>query len=191
MSGLALRSRLALDLLIAEAGRRATRRRLLTASVLALLIGGGVLAATPPQGPPATGSSASAGTVSDGVLRAALPFGWSASVGPGFYRTHPQAWVLVGDFPLQRGAARHEGAPSVPAGRVLVTIGDFFPEGPSRSWRIVTSPRMPRPLIVSGRWWSVRYAGRALSIKATFGSGPTQTLVHQVQRLLSGVHRVG
>jgi hypothetical protein len=49
---------------------------------------------------------------------------------------------------------------------------------------------MPRAFIVTSRWWSVRYAGRALSIQVTFGSGPTETLVHQVQRLLRGVQRV-
>ncbi len=78
----------------------------------------------------------------------------------------------------------------MPRGGVLVTIGDFFPQGPSRHWRTVTSLRMPRAFIVTSRWWSVRYAGRALSIKVTFSSGATQTLVHQVQRLLRGVQRV-
>ena len=190
MSGLALRSRFALEPLIGEARRRARRRRLLTATVLALLIGGALLAARPLHGPPATGSSASAATVSDGLLRATLPLGWSASVGHGFYRTHPEAWVLLGDFRLPHGAARQEGAPSVPAGSALVTIGDFFPEGASRHWGMVTSLRMPRALIVSGRWWSVRYAGRAVSIKVTFGSGATQSLVDHVQRLLRRVHRI-
>ena len=190
MSALAVRLRFALNPLIAEAKRRARRRRLLTAAVLALLVGGGVLAAMPTPHPPVASASASAGTVSDGVLRAALPPGWSASFGPGFYRTHPEAWVLLGDFRLPPGAARHEGAPSVPSGRALVTIGDFFPQGPSSHWRTVTSLRMPRAFIVTSRWWSVRYAGRALSIKVTFGSSATETLVHQVQRLLRGVQRV-
>lgn len=97
--------------------------------------------------------------------------------------------MLLGDYRLPRGAAQHEGTPSVPAGRVLVTIGDFFLEGPSRRW--ATSLRMPRALIESGRWWSVRYDGRALSIQVAFGSGPTQTLIGEVQRLLRDIHRVG
>jgi hypothetical protein len=79
----------------------------------------------------------------------------------------------------------------VPAGRVLAAIGDFYPIGPTRRWRTVTSLRMPSALIVASRWWSVRYAGRALSIQVTFGSGPTQSLVHQVQRLLSHIRRIG
>ncbi len=78
----------------------------------------------------------------------------------------------------------------MPSSRVLVTIGDFFPQGPSSRWQTVTGLRIPRALIVTSRWWSVRYAGRALSIKVTFGSGATETLVHQVQRLLRGVQRV-
>jgi hypothetical protein len=49
---------------------------------------------------------------------------------------------------------------------------------------------MPRAFIVTSRSWSVRYAGRALSIKVTFGSGATETLVRQVQRLLRSVQRV-
>jgi hypothetical protein len=98
--------------------------------------------------------------------------------------------VLVGDFRLSPGVARHEAGPSVPRGRVLVTIDDLFPQGPSRYWRTVTSLGMPRALIVTGRWWSVRYARRALSIKVTIGSAATDTLVHQVQRLLRGLQRV-
>ena len=78
----------------------------------------------------------------------------------------------------------------MPSGKVLVTIGDFFPQGPSSHWRTVTSLSMPRAFVITSRWWSVRYAGRALSIKVTFGSGATDTLVHQVQRLLRGVQRV-
>lgn len=97
--------------------------------------------------------------------------------------------MLVGDFRLPRGAARHEGIPSVPAGRVLVSIGDFFAAG--LHWRTVTSLRMPRALIVSGRWWSVRYAGRALKLQVTFGSAPTPALVRRVQRLILGLRRVG
>ena len=98
--------------------------------------------------------------------------------------------MLLGDFRLPLGAARHEGAPTVPSGRVLVTIGDFFPQGASSHWRTVTSLRVPRAFIVTGRWWSVQYSGRALSIKVTFGSSETEALVHQVRRLLPGVRRV-
>lgn len=189
MPGVALWPPFALDPLIGEARRRARRRRLLAATELALLGAGTALVAT--SGPPATVSTASAGTGSDGVLRTTLPSGWTDSVGPGFDRTHPEAWVLIGDFRLPPRTARHEGAPPVPAGSVLVTIGDFFPDDASRRWATVSSLRMPRALIVSGHWWSVRYADRALSIQVTFGSGPTRTLVQQVQSLLRGVRRVG
>jgi hypothetical protein len=98
--------------------------------------------------------------------------------------------MLLGNFRLAPGAARHEGVPRVSSGRVFVTIGDFFPQGLSRHWQTVTSLRIPRAFIVTSRWWSVRYAGRALSIKVAFGSGATETLVDQVQGLLRGVQRV-
>jgi hypothetical protein len=183
-------SRLALHPLFAEANRRARRRRgLVAATVLALLIGGGLTPAIRGSIPPSIGSSASAETVSDSVLRGALLPGWSASVGPGFYRTHPQAWILVGAFRLPRDAAQHEGSPQVPAGSVLVTVGDFYVEGLSRHWPAVRILRMPRALMVSARWWSVRYEGRALLIRATFGSAPTLALENNVQRILRGLHR--
>ncbi|HEX4035235.1 MAG TPA: hypothetical protein VHX66_12405 [Solirubrobacteraceae bacterium] len=188
MSTLALRSRFDLASLIAEAKRRARRRRLVTATVGAALVTGGLLVAMPTPLP--LGSSAGGVPVSDGLLRAALPPGWSASVGPGFYLTHREAWVLVGDFRIPPGAAQNEGSPSVPSGRVVVTIGDFFPQGRSREWRTATSLQIPRAFIVSSRRWSVLYAGRAVSIKVIFGSGPTAALVRVVQRLLRGVRRV-
>lgn len=188
MSALALWPPFPFDPLIGEARTRARRRRLLVGTVLVVLGAGAALAAT---FDPLANGSPRAGAVSDGALRTALPAGWSASVGPGFDRTHPVAWMSVGDFPLPQGAARIEGGPRVPAGRVLLAIGEFFPDGPSRHWPMVSSLRMPRALIVTRRWWSVRYAGRAVSIQVTFGSGQTPTLVDQVQRLLVGIHRVG
>jgi len=98
--------------------------------------------------------------------------------------------VLLGDFRLPPGAAHHGGVPNVPSGRALVTIGDFFPQGPSSHWRTVSSLRMPRAFILTSRWWSVRYAGRAVSVKVTFGSAPTEMLVRRVQRVLRGAQRV-
>lgn len=190
MPASAVHARFALDPLIAEAKRRARRRRgLIAAAMLTVLTGAGLLVATAGPGRPAAASSPVTGTFSDGALRAALPPGWTVSIGQGFDRTHPLAWVLVGDFRLPRDAAQHEGTPSVPRGRVLVTVGDFFPDGLSRDWPAVVSLHMPRALVVSGHWWSVRYAGRALSIKVRFGSAPTPALLHQVQRLMRGLRR--
>ena len=186
---LAQGSRFALDPLIAEAKRRALRRRLFITGWLAVVALGGVAIAT--QIPGAPGSSAGTGTVSDGVLRMALPPGWSASVAPGFYLTHPQAWVLVGDFHLAHGAARLEGGPTVPDGHVLVTIGDFYSYGAARDWQAVTQLRVPRSVVASGRWWSARYAGRALSIQVKFESRPTRALITEVQSFLRGIHRIG
>jgi hypothetical protein len=187
MSAFAAGSRFALNPLIGEAKRRARRRRgLLATALLALLLGVGLAALTSTSRPKAAGSFTGVGTVSDGALEATLPPGWTTSIGQGFYRTHPQAWMLIGDFHLSHRAAQHEGGPKAPTGRVLLTVGDFFAEGPSRSWQAVPSLSMPQALIKSGRWWSVRYAGRALSIKVSFGSAPTPALIHQVQRLLRG-----
>jgi hypothetical protein len=137
-------------------------------------------------------ATAAAGTgrvVTDRILRVPLPAGWSGSVGPGRQGTHPVAWILAASFALPAGAAGHEGVPPVPRSKVLLAIGDFYPTARSARWPLVKSLRMPGRLIRSGRWWQVRYAGRALAIQATFGSRPSRQLVSEVERVLASVHR--
>jgi hypothetical protein len=136
-----------------------------------------------------TAGAASGQTVSDGILRVPLPSGWRGSVGRGWQGTHPVAWILAGDFRLPAEAAGHEGAPAVPRSKVLLTIGDFFPAGPSGHWSVVKKLRMPHRLIRAGHWWRVRYDGRALAIKVTFGSRPTAHLVSQVETVLASIRR--
>jgi hypothetical protein len=129
-------------------------------------------------------------TVSDGVLQVALPSDWSGSVGPGIDGTHPVAWIVIANFRLSVDAARHEGLSSVPPGKVTVSIGDFFPDEASAHWRTVHSLRVPlAQLIRSGRWWRVRYAGRAVIIRATFGSRPRRALLSRVEQVLAAIRR--
>jgi hypothetical protein len=134
-------------------------------------------------------SAGSGRTLSDGSLRVPLAAGWRGSVGRGWQGAHPVAWILLGDFRLPVGAARHEGAPAVPRSKVLLTIGDFFPAGPSAHWSVVRKLRMPHRLIRVGHCWRVRYDGRALAIKVTFGSRPTDDLVSQVETVLASIGR--
>jgi hypothetical protein len=126
--------------------------------------------------------------VSDGALRVPLRSGWFGSVGPGLEGTHPVAWILVANFRLPADAARHEGIPRVPRGKVVVAIGDFFPDGASAHWRVVDNLRVPRAQLVrSGRWWRVRYAGRAVTISATFGSRPRPALLSRTEQVLAAI----
>jgi hypothetical protein len=123
--------------------------------------------------------------VSDGALRVPLPPGWAGSVARGMQGSHPVAWILAGDFALPARAAASEGTPRVPAGRVLVVIGDFFPAGSSRRWRKVAALSPPR-----GRSWRrVRFADRALVVTVRFGSRPTAKAVRSAERVLAGVTR--
>ncbi len=58
-------------------------------------------------------------------LRLSRPPGWSNSVGLGVVNSRKAAWLLLGDFWFPPDAAGHEGGPSVPAGKILISIGDF------------------------------------------------------------------
>lgn len=128
--------------------------------------------------------------VSDGVLRVPLPSGWVGSVGPGWQGTHPVAWILAGNFPFPSADARHEGTPIVPAHKVLITIGDFFLTGRSLHWRVVKRLRVPRNLLrENGRWWRVRFAGRAVVLSVRFGSQPDAAAVARADRVLAVVAR--
>lgn len=77
----------------------------------------------------------------------------------------------------------------MPRGKVVLAIGDFFPAASSSHWRVVTTLRVPQSVVRSGRWWRVRYAGRAIAISATFGSRPPNALVVQVEDVLGAIRR--
>lgn len=126
--------------------------------------------------------------VFDGVLRFPLPSGWVGSVGPGWQGTHRVAWILVGDFAFPSDAATHEGTPNVPARKVLITIGDFFATDRAQHWPTVKQLRVPRnPLRQNGRWWHVRFRGRAVVLCVHFGSKPDAATVAGADRVLAAV----
>jgi hypothetical protein len=116
--------------------------------------------------------------------------GWSSSIGPGVVAGRPAAWILVGNFSFSADAAAREGAPRVPRGKVLVSIGDFPIVAASDHWRPVERLTLPRPLttkrLVS---WRVRFAGRAVSLGVRFGSAPNARLRRLVEMSLAAVHR--
>jgi hypothetical protein len=128
-------------------------------------------------------------TISDGALRISLPHGWSDSIGPGMQRQHPVAWILVGNFSFPRDAAKHEGKPSVPRGKLLLSVGDFVPEGRSLNWRRVNRLHLPRAGRdeVSSLTWHVRLADRALWLSVTFGSKPDAQMRALADRVLGSV----
>ena len=119
-----------------------------------------------------------------------LPRGSSSSVGPGIADGRPAAWVLVGDFRFPADAATHEGSPSVPPGKVLISVGDFPVASAFVRWPHVTRLRLPHSA-ASKRVtsWHVLYLGRAVSLSVRFGSTPDPRLRGLVNATLSTVHR--
>jgi len=113
--------------------------------------------------------------VSDNVFRVPLLRGWSGSVAfgggpPG----PPPAWMEVGNFFFPSNyASTHEGAPSVPPRRVLISFLDFQAVGVSLHWQRVTRLRLPQQTSVKRLVsWRVRFNGRALVLYVRFGSVP-------------------
>jgi hypothetical protein len=116
--------------------------------------------------------------------------GWFSSVGTGVSAGRPAAWLLAGNFRFPADAAEHEGTPSVPRGKVLISIGDFPLAGRSVQWRSVKQLRLPRrPLAHRMISWHVRFAGRAVSLSVHFGSTPDAAIRSLVNARLSAVHR--
>jgi hypothetical protein len=116
--------------------------------------------------------------------------GWLGSVGPGVVNARPAAWVLFGNFWFPANAAGHEGHPSVPRGKVLITLGDWPVVGPSNRWRRVRQVRLPRRAL-GGRVvsWHVRFAGRAVFLTVRFGSVPTRQMRRLANARLATVYR--
>ena len=130
-------------------------------------------------------------TVSDGGLRILLPHGWSDSIGPGVQGGQSAAWILVGNFSFPPDAAKHEGKPDVPQGNVLISVGDFVPEGPSLKWPRVNRLRLPkgRPGRRQSLSWHVRFADRALWLSVTFGSRPDAQMAALADQVLASIRR--
>jgi hypothetical protein len=130
-------------------------------------------------------------TVSDGVLRIAVPGDWSDSIGPGVQSRHSVAWILVGNFSFLPEAAKNEGTPAVPRGKVLISVGDFVPEGSSLRWPRVNRLHLPRPQPGLGRLpsWHVRFADRALWLNVIFGSTPNAQMKALAERVLDSTRR--
>jgi hypothetical protein len=129
--------------------------------------------------------------VSDGILRVPLAKGWSGSVGHGTESGRPVAWILVGDFAFPATyAASHEGIPSVPRRKLLISIGDFIVTGPATHWRRTRTLRLPRDAARRRAVaWHVRFAGRAVLVSVHFGSRPTSAALARCNRALAGVRR--
>ncbi len=133
--------------------------------------------------------------VSDGILRVPLPRGWFGSVGPGTqgFAGHPHrvSWMLAGNFSFARDAAAHEGRPSVPPGKVLLSLGDFVLTGRTLHWRQTKRLHLPPRSIARGAIsWHVRFAGRAVSLTVRFGSKPNARTAALVNAVLGSVSRV-
>jgi hypothetical protein len=132
-------------------------------------------------------SAAAAGprrTISDGLLSVRNPVDWSGVIGPGVVTGTPAAYILVADFRLRDDAAMHEGGPTVPAGKVVVSIGDFPIVGRYRNW-----PRVAHLKFSSDRskvdYQEVRFRGRAVSIGIRFGSHSRTEKRELVNRILA------
>jgi hypothetical protein len=128
--------------------------------------------------------------VSDGFLKVQLPSGWSSAIGPGVVAAKPAAYMLVAEFRLRSDAAMHEAPPAVPAGKVLISLGDCPVQTRSRDWPRVTRLRLPSAGTNQEIIWHVRYARRAISVTVWFGSRPTAHDRRAVDHVLSRVTRV-
>jgi hypothetical protein len=159
-------------------------RALLVASVAMSLMPAGATAASVRR----TGCRGLTGA----TLCMPLPRGWFGSVGSGISGNRPAAWLLAGDFRFPSDAAAHEGLPSVPPRRVVISVGDFplFPW--SRHWPRVERLQLPvaqeRSLLVR---WRVRFSGRDVPLTVRYGSKPTASERALVNRRLAAIRRIG
>jgi hypothetical protein len=136
--------------------------------------------------------AASAATVSERCgphLCIPIARGWFGSVGPGVTAGRPAAWLLAGNFRFPSDAARHEGIPSVPKGKVLISVGDFPVAPASAHWPRVQRLRFPRPATAKRAVsWHVRFAGRAVPLSVHFGSAPNPETRRLTNARLSAIH---
>ena len=141
----------------------------------------------------ALGASAQSRATSDEACGPRLciptPKGWFSSVGPGVVLGRPAAYVRVGNFRFSPDAARQEGLPPVPRGKVMISLGDFPITSASSRWRRVQRLTLP-PQTAGERAvsWDVRFAGRAVSLLVNFGSAPNAATRELVNRRLLATH---
>jgi hypothetical protein len=116
--------------------------------------------------------------------------GWFTSVGTGAVNSRPAAWILVGNFRFPVDAAGQEGTPAVPPGKVLIAFSDFPVVSAYARWRRVMRLHLPTGVPV-GRSvvWHVRFAGRAVYVRARFGSQPTVETWQLANAKLKSVYR--
>jgi hypothetical protein len=128
--------------------------------------------------------------VGDGVLCMELPRGWSKAICPGRVGGKAAAYLLAGNYRFQYRRCQ-EGEPDVPAGRILISIGDFPTVGRWAHLPRVRHLRLPRRAIASRVvGWQVRYAGRGIAVVVHFGSRPTAQSRALVNTRLASVRRV-
>jgi hypothetical protein len=114
--------------------------------------------------------------------------GWSGSAGPGVVEGKPAAWLLSGNFRLPRNAAKHEGLPTVPAAKVLISVGDWPVTSASAHWRRVQRLRLPRKATRQRSIeWHVRFGGRGVLLEVRFGSLPSRDLRRLADTRLSTI----
>jgi len=134
-------------------------------------------------------SFASRGDCGPGLCLSTPP-GWSNSVGLGVVNSRKAAWLLLGDFWFPPDAAGHEGGPSVPAGKILISIGDFPVVAAFAHWRHVRRLRLPqRSTTKRAVSWHVRFAGRAVFLSVNFGSTPSPRARRLASARLLAIHR--
>jgi hypothetical protein len=176
--------------MVKAARRRERERRLIVVVVIVAAVvgaslvfryasggGGGGTTHSPSITPLPSGGTSGIGprSITDGVLRVPVPHGGTGSINPGFQRGRPVAWILVGNFrfPADWGTKHREGTPTVPGDGILVTIGDFIPDGYSSGWPSVRRLHLPSvPAASRVVSWNVRFAGRAVRLSVQFGSVP-------------------
>jgi hypothetical protein len=152
--------------------------------VLALTLGVTTSARPAAQGKSCRGST-------DGILCVPLPSGWYGSVGSGVADRRPAAWLLVGNFGFPSDAAKHEGRPSVPPHRVLISIGDFPILGRWAHWREAQRLRLPEGSATKREvLWHVRFARRAIFLDVQFGSRQDGRTRRSVNARLDSVRRI-
>jgi hypothetical protein len=125
----------------------------------------------------------------DGVLRVPLMRGWTGAIDSGFQGSHPVAWIDAGNFRFPLSAARHEGGPTVPPGKLLIAIGDFVVSPSSRTWPSVEHLHLPARVHAQRVFARFRFKGRAVVVEAEFGSRPDAPTVRLANRVLHAVSR--